>query len=411
MKRWLIRIGIGVAALLLVMTALAWILGATETGLGWVVATVNAAPFKTTKIHVADAHGTLVDGFTVGEVSVRNDHADVDIKDIAGAADFWHLVSGSISLKHLSVGSVRVVVRRHESTSKTPLKFLPRLLRLHVARLDARNIDIALPNGTHLTYDRATLQAHLYSDRIVAENLDAHSELLSGRGSVKLYAADPVALDGDLDWRLTPGHQPQWRGHAQIKGDLNRLAYGTDLAAPFHATSRGEFTNLTKSWRLHGTLTASDFDVKAWKHDSTLGPATAVLDIGGNHDGFFASGKVTPRDIATGPLRVRYRGRYQSRVLYFDELAASPDQSPGRAAAHGTITLTAAQPRLDFTGTWQQLQWPIRGTTNGRNSYGPGHVDGRLAAQVQGCRRIACTRFAGSAVHVSRRDRKRTHWN
>jgi len=376
MKRWLMRLAIGVAALLLVMTALAWFLGATETGLGWVVATVNAAPFKTTKIQIADARGTLVDGFTVGEVSVKNDHADVDIKDIAGAADFWHLVSGSISLKRLSVGSVRVVVRRHESTSKTPLKFLPRLLRLHVARLDARNIDIALPNGTHLIYDRATLQAHLYSDRIVAENLDAHSELLSGRGSIKLYAADPVALAGDLDWQLTPGHQPQWRGHAQIKGDLNRLAYGADLAAPFHATSRGEFTNLTKSWRLHGTLTAFDFDVKAWKHDSTLGPATALLDIGGNHDGFFASGKVTPRDIATGPLRVRYRGRYQSRVLYFDELAAGPEQLPGELLAHGTITLTAAQPRLDFTGTWQRLQWPIRGTSTVATRMGQGTLTG-----------------------------------
>jgi translocation and assembly module TamB len=376
MKRWLIRFGIGVAALLLVMTALAWFLGATETGLGWVVATVNAAPFTTTKIHIADARGTLVDGFTVGAVSVINAHADVDIKDIAGAADFWHLVGGSISLKRLSVGSVRVVVRRHELKSKTPLKFLPRLLRLHVARLDARNIDIAVPNGTHLIYDRVTMQAHLYSDRIVAENLDAHSELLSGRGSVELYAADPVALAGDLDWQLTAGHQPQWRGHAQIKGDLNRLAYGTDLAAPFHATSRGEFTNLTKSWRLHGTLTAFDFDVKAWKHDSTLGPATALLDVGGNRDGFSASGKVTPRDIATGPLRVRYRGRYKSRVLYFDELAAGPDQLPGELLAHGTITLTAAQPRLDFTGTWQQLQWPIRGRPTVATRTGQGTLTG-----------------------------------
>jgi translocation and assembly module TamB len=417
MKRWLIRIGIGVAALLLLMTALAWLLGATETGLGWVVAAVNAVSLKTTKIHVADARGTLVDGFTVGEVSVQNDHADVDIKDIAGAADFWHLVSGSISLKHVSVGSVQVIVRRHESTSKTPLKFLPRLLRLHVARLDARNIDIALPNGTRLIYDRATLQAHLYSDRIVAENLDAHSELLSGRGSVKLYAADPVALDCDLDWQLTAGRQPQWRGHAQFKGDLNRLAYGTDLVAPFHATSRGEFTNLTKSWRLHGTLTTLDFDVKAWKHDSTLGPAAAVLDIGANHDGFFASGKVTPRDIATGPLRVRYRGRYQSRVLYFDELAAGPDRSPGELRAHGTIALTAAQPWLDFTGAWQQLQWPIRGRPMVATRTGQGTLSGNWplkfkaagelrvrdlpAAQFTSAGEIASGRIGVEAAHAT----------
>ena len=376
MKRWLLRIGIGVAALLLVMSALAWFLGATETGLGWVVSTVNAAPLKSTRIHISAARGTLVDGFTVGEVSVKNDHADVDIKDIEGRADFWHLVSGSVSLKRLAVGRVQVIVHPHAPNNKTLLRFLPRLLRLHVARLVARNVDIALPNGVHLIYEQATMQAHLYSDRIVAVNLDAHSKLLSGRGDITLYVAVPVALAGDIEWRLTPGAQPEWRGHAELKGDLNKLAFGTDIVAPFHAMSRGELTNLTKSWRLHGTLAISDFDVKAWKSDSALGPATAVFDIGASHDGFFASGTVQPRDIATGRLRVRYRGRYQNRVLYFDELAVGPNSLPGELVAHGTITLTAAQPRLDFAADWQQLQWPIRGSPTVATGRGHGTIAG-----------------------------------
>jgi translocation and assembly module TamB len=403
MRRWLIRVGVGAAAVLIVATGLAWFIGATETGLNWVVATVNAAPLRRVEIHIDNAKGTLVKGFAVGEVRVKTDRADIVVSAIAGVADFWHLVSGAISVDRLSVGRVQITVHTHAATDNLPLKFLPHLLRLHVERLEAHAVDITLPNGTHLIYDRVSAEADLTSDRITARNLDAHAELMSARGSIRLSAAQPLALDADVEWRLTPPKQPEWRGHAQFKGDLDRLAYSTDIVAPFRGTSGGEFTTLTKSWRLHGALAILDFNVKAWKPDSTLGPASAALDIGGNHDGFFASGKVIPRDLATGALRVRWRGRYQNHTLYFDELAFGPDGAPAEVLAHGSIALTGAQPHLDFSATWQRLRWPVHGAATVVSERGQGKLTGEwplhfAAGGTLGVRDLPASQFTSSGV-------------
>jgi len=376
MRRRLVWAGTVPGAVLALATGLAWLLGATETGFKWVVATVNAAPFTKVRIHVSDARGTLVGGFSVGEVQVATAHVDVGVQSITGAADFWQLVSGSVAVNKLTVGRVRVVVHRVQASSTAPPRFLPRLLRLRVSSLDARDVDIALANGTHLSYDRVAAAARLTSDRIAVSSFEAHGALVSGNGHVTLFATRPIALDADVEWQLTPARQPAWRGTAALKGDLDRLAYGAEIAAPFHGSSRGELTTLTGNWNWHGALAIADFDVRAWKKDSNLGPASAALDVGGNRDGYRASGTVTPRDLATGPLRVRYRGRYHERTVFFDELAVGAQSAPGELRARGTIALTGAAPRLDFSAEWDKLQWPVRGAAAVVSDHGHGSLAG-----------------------------------
>ena len=377
MKRWLIRIGVIVGALFIVLTGLAWVLGATETGLHWLVGTVNAMPLKSVKVHIDNAGGTLVGGFTIGAVRVTSERAEVLVGTIDGAVDFWHLVSGGIALDHANVAHVRVTVHTRAPTEDSPVKFFPRLLRLHVEKFTAHDVDIALPNGAHLTYDRVSARADLTSSSIDAASLDAHAELVSARGSVRLIASQPLALSADLEWQLTPARQPAWRGHAHVTGDLERLAYGVDTAVPFRATGRGELTNLTKSWRMHGTLAILDFDVKPWRPDSKMGPVSADLDIGASRDGLFASGKVTPRDLGTGTLRVRYRGRYVSQTLHFDEFVFGPDTQRGEMIARGTIAFQQGAPQLDFSAEWQQLQWPLRGPAIVSSERGRGTLAGK----------------------------------
>ncbi|HZF17187.1 MAG TPA: translocation/assembly module TamB domain-containing protein [Steroidobacteraceae bacterium] len=377
MKRWLIRIAVTLAVLFVVLTGLAWFFGATETGLRWIVAAVNAMPLKKVQLAISDVHGTLIDGFRVGTVRVSAERARVEVDGIDGDADFWRLVGGTVSLDHLDVAKVRVTVISHPSTDNKPARFLPGFLHIRVAKLDARDIDIALANGTHLAYDHVTARASLSSGSIGASSLDAHSEILSGRGSVRLLAAQPLALSGDLDVVFTQPHQPAWRGHVQLKGDLDRLAFGTDIAEPFHATGRGEMANLTKAWQLRGIVAIFDFDVKAWQPGSTLGPVTAGLEIGASHEGYSAKGKVTPRDLGTGTLNVIWHGHYQDRVLHFDELNVRPEGARGDLAAHGTITLTGDRPRLDFTADWRNLQWPVRGPATVLSERGHGAIAGQ----------------------------------
>ncbi len=376
MKRWLTRIGITLAALITVMTGLVWSLGATETGLRWIVSAVNSMPLKKVRLEINDAHGTLVGGFRLGEVRVASERAALAIDGIDGSASFWRLVGGTVDLDHLGVAKLRVTVINHPSTDSSSPKFLPAFLRIRVAKLDVRDIDIALANGTHLIYDRVSASARLSSHTIDASNLDVHSEILSGRGSIRLLAAHPFALSGDLDVDFTQPHQPRWRARVQLKGDLDRLAFGTDIAEPFHATGRGEMTSLTKAWQLRGVVAIFDFDVKAWQPDSTLGPVAAGLEVGANHDGYSATGKLTPRDLGTGTLDVRWRGHYQDRVLHFDELNLRPDGTRGELSANGTIALTGARPRLDFTANWQNLQWPVRGAATVQSERGHGTIAG-----------------------------------
>ncbi|MGH8262753.1 MAG: translocation/assembly module TamB domain-containing protein [Steroidobacteraceae bacterium] len=377
MKRWLIRFAIALTSLLVVMTGLAWFLGATETGLRWVVATVNAMPLKAVQLHVSNARGTLIRGFSVEQVQVTARRAVVVIDRIDGVADFWNLVGGTIALEHLNVGRVRITIISRPPTDEKPAKFLPSFLSLRVTALDARDIDIALPNGVHFAYSRVTATAVLSSQSIAASQVDARSEILSGRGSLGLVAGKPLALYGDLDVVLTQPRQPAWRAHVQLKGDLDRLAFGADLAAPFHGTARGEMTRLTQAWQLRGILVILDFDVKAWKPDSTLGPATAGLQIGASRAGYFANGKVTPRDLGTGTLNVHWRGHYRDRFLYFDQLDFGPQGARGEVRSTGTIALAGSPPRLDFTADWKNLQWPVRGAPIVVSERGHGTIAGQ----------------------------------
>jgi translocation and assembly module TamB len=383
MRRWLIRIGVTLSVLLAVMTSLAWFLGATETGLRWIVGAVNAMPWKKVALKIDNARGTLVGGFTIDEVRVSAERAQVVVDGIEGVAGFWHLVGGAVSLDHLKVARVRITVVTHPSTDTQPPKFLPRLLRLGVGDFEVHDVGIALPNGVHLAYDRVLAKVRLTSHNLVATGVDAHSELISGRGDVRLIAARPFALSANLNVTLTPPRQPEWHGDVQLKGDLDRLAWGTDVAAPFHATGRGELTTLTRAWQLRGTVAIPDFDVRAWNPKSALGPAAAALEIGGNHDGFFATGKVTPRDLGTGTLSVHWRGQYRDRVLRFDELDVGPHGARGEMIARGSITLTGDRPRLDFTADWTKLQWPLRGAATVISERGHGTLSGQWPLQFK----------------------------
>ena len=377
MRRWLIRIGVTLSVLVAVMTALAWFLGTTETGMRWIVGAVNAMPLKKVALKIDNVRGTLVGGFTIDEVRVSAERAQVVVDGIEGVAGFWQLVGGAVSLDHLKVARVRITVVSRPSTDTQPPKFLPRLLRLSVGELEVHDVDIALPNGVHLAYDRVLAKVRLTSHDLVATGVDAHSELISGRGDVRLIAARPFALSANLVVTLTPPRQPEWHGNVQLKGDLDRLAWGADVAAPFHATGRGELTTLTRAWQLRGAVAIQDFDVRAWNAKSTLGPAAAALDIGGNRDGFFAAGKVIPRDLETGTLAVRWRGRYHERVLRFDELTVGPEGARGEVLARGSITMTGAAPRLDFSTDWTELQWPLHGAATVVSERGHGTFSGQ----------------------------------
>jgi translocation and assembly module TamB len=378
MKRWLSWVGAATGVMLLLATGLAWFVGETTTGLNRLVAAVNAAQIGKTRIHIEQAHGTLVDGFDVGEVRVSTETVDVAVSTIAGSVDFWRLVSGTIALDRLSVGRVRIALHRHEATAAATgsVKFLPRVLRLRVRSLDVRDVDILLANGTHLACDRITAQTRLAADSIAVSEFVLHAQLMNGNGRVSVLATEPLTLDADVEWSFNPTHEPAWHGRTSVKGDLDRLVYGADILAPFRASSRGELATLTKSWRWHGTLAIADFDVKAWKPDATLGPVAATLDVGGGHDGFFASGKLTPRDMATGPLKVRYRGTYHDQTLFFHELAIGPAGEAGEALAHGTIALTGGAPHLDVTADWHALQWPLRGTPTIASARGHAQLSG-----------------------------------
>jgi translocation and assembly module TamB len=377
MRRWLKRIVVTVALLGVVMTSLAWFLGATQTGLRLIVRTVNAVAFKKVTLRIMNARGTLIGGFTIEEVEVAAERAHVVVDGIEGAAGFWSLIGGAVSLDELKVARVRVAVLSHPSAQTQAPKFLPRFLRINVGRLQARDVDITLPNGVHLPFDRVLARLRLTSHDLVSTELDAHSQMLSGQGRVRLIATRPFALSADLDMALTPPRQPEWRGQVRLKGDLERLAWGANIGAPFHATGRGELKSLTKAWQLRGTVVIPDFDVKAWKPDSKLGPAAAALEIGGNHDGYFAAGKVTPRDLGTGTLAVRWRGRYRERVVHFDELAVGPENARGELVARGSIALTGAGPQLGFSADWTNVQWPLRGAATVVSEQGHGTLSGK----------------------------------
>ncbi len=330
----------------------------TESGLRWLVA--RAEKLEKTKMRFEGVQGRLADPIVIRRFELDHERVRIVATDIRTQLDLRALLLQTIATRDLELGTIEVQLRRRK-TAPVPRapRFLPSWLRIQVERLDVNDARVLLVNGRTIEAAPVRTGATLTSGRLSLEQAQVVSGPYRVAGSLDVLAADPVGLEGQLDWVVNLPEQPQYSGKLELEGDLGELQVQAALARPFAAAVAGTARALTGEWTWKASTRAEKFDLRPWQPKSNLGPFSAQIEGEGNRDTLSIAGVVTPAELPTGPVQISLRGGVEGRALRAESLVLRFPARGGELQAAGLIEFDGGPPSVDLRGRWSKLGWPL----------------------------------------------------
>ncbi len=330
----------------------------TESGLQWLVA--RAEKLEKTRMRFEGVQGTLADPIVIRRFELDHERVRIVATDVRTRLDLRAVLLQTILTPELTIGTIEVQLRRRRTTPvPRPPRFMPSWLRLQVGRVDVGDARVLLVNGR--TIDAAPVRAGavLTSGSLKLDEARVTSGPYQVDGSLEVMAADPVGLEGELDWIVTWPDQPQYSGHVVLDGDLDVLQVQAALARPFAAAVAGTARSLTGDWNWKASTRAEKFDLRPWQPQSRVGSLSAQLEGEGNRETLAIAGVVTPAALPTGPVQVSLRGAVEGRRLRAETLVLAFPARGGELQAQGHIEFDGGPPTVDLRGRWRKLGWPL----------------------------------------------------
>jgi len=343
---------------LLVPTAGLYMAASTQAGLRFIAARlVRIGPASITIEH---ASGTLVDGFTIGSLHVRDPHADVLITGASGKLRLWPLLlRRHIELASAAAREVRVQILPYTGHGSGAPHFMPATMAVEVDAAHADSVDLLRPQEPALHASGAAAGIEVLPGEIRIRNgqLDWEAAHLQVDGRVR--ATSPLGLAGHLavDWR--PAGKPAWQFTTDFDGDEDRLPLKLDIARPFHAHAEGAATGLGRGWKLAGNGATRDLDLSVFGAGNALGILSAQVAVTVTARGFTVNGPVTAPGLRIGAIQADLHGAYADRQLTLGDSTLLHRPSGTRATVHGTVDFGAGEPVLKLAGGWTTLRWPM----------------------------------------------------
>ncbi|MDO1530594.1 translocation/assembly module TamB domain-containing protein [Fulvimonas sp. R45] len=355
--KWLKRLALAFAVLLLIVAVLLWWLLDTGAGLRFALARAEGA-----------LHGALTVERAQGRLLGPLDLAGVRYDD--------------------GQGTVAKVAKAH-----LDLRFWPLLRkRLHVLDLDVDGVDVALPksgeeessssSGFSLQPPLALVLDRVHVTRVTiaqggqplfaANRLDLAARWTHAGIAVKQLALDAPEGHAELAGQLAIGRRYKGKGQAGFAWRVG----DTDYAGTLTATSDGEQAHadiaLTKpavatlaldlaqekNWPWTAKLDLPAFDPKPLLGDGALKTLSAHLSGRGDKLGGMLTGTLglDQYTVKLQPLDARFDANYAT--LQLKQLQLASPQFPGSLAAHGTLRLDAKPVSGELAIAWQDLQLP-----------------------------------------------------
>src|SRR5512146_743361 len=235
----LITIGLPCAALYSVLF--------TQSGLRFVVSHLPQR-FGDVRVRIEDVSGTIAGGARAALVEIDQERVHLVFRGIYTRVRLRPLLWQTIRTPDTRVDSAYVEVKRPTRPPSGPGRapqFLPRWLTIDIGHASVGSAVLIVPNGTRLTGTGIAGSALLrHRDiRFYQAQLQMGEVHFAVAGS--LHASEPLRLAarGRITWR--PRGQPVWRLAAHAAGDLDRLAVGGRILAPFQSELSGEMLDLT----------------------------------------------------------------------------------------------------------------------------------------------------------------------
>jgi translocation and assembly module TamB len=197
-------------------------------------------------------------------------------------------------------------------------------------------------------------------------------------------------VDLRADWRLRLPDRPVLTGHTRLEGALQaslELTHNMAPPLPLRIEGRIEAPLATPRWQL--TAGAEGVDLAALGAD--LPPVSGGFRLEAEGGTAEARGRLTlqGRHPEVGPFHAGadWSADLTGPALHIAEARAAAGDLPGQVSARGDLALTATGPRLDLTGDWRGLRWPLSGEARWRSAAGSWSLAGTpsdLTATVSG---------------------------
>jgi translocation and assembly module TamB len=354
--KWLKRIAIAFAVLLLVLAATLWWLLATGAGLRFALARAQSATHGA--LQWKQAQGSLIGPLQLA--GLRYDDGQGTVVDVARARldlRFWPLLVRRVHVRDLDVEGVAVALPKSSDNNESSGGF-------------------SLQPPVDLLLDRV----HVGTVRVsqAGQPLFASDSLdLAGRWTRAGLAIDTLKLrapDGhaDLEGRLAFARRQRGNGKAEFAWKLGETDYAGQLVAssngvqaqldlslqqPMAAHLHLDLSqNRTYEWK--ATLSAPRFDPKPLLGDSSLQSLAVDVQGHGDRHGGELDGTLDLNQyrVLLQPLRARFSDA--GKTLELQQLTLGSPQVKGRLDASGTLQLDAKPLGGQLALQWSGVQLP-----------------------------------------------------
>jgi translocation and assembly module TamB len=137
------------------------------------------------------------------------------------------------------------------------------------------------------------------------------------------------------------------------------------LDSPAKLSFSGTLLDLTENPRARGTFRFTDFDGSPWMPAGRIPRLSGTVALGAGKRGLGFDGTFTSPALSGQTLRLQGSGRYESRRIDVTSLRVWLPRIASSVSASGVVELPAPDapegtlPRLELTGDWSGLRWPV----------------------------------------------------
>jgi translocation and assembly module TamB len=368
MKR---RVLIAVLVLLALIGAAMGFLGGTTTGLRWTLQW--AAQASGGALQMADVQGRLLGTVTIGGLRYRTTAVQVRIGRVQWQWRPAALLYGRLHVTDLELDGLQVRSRATATPSKPGPVTLPHVvLPVSVAldRARARGVEVIRTDGeTVAALDAITLQAGVRGDRVRLGSVRVRrgDTRLDVSGSITLRGSYPLALKADWQTRLQA--VGTLAGSIRLGGSLGHLTVAQQTRGALRSSLQGTLTDLLDEPRWQAELQVQALDPARFNPAWPQGRLTAKLHGDGRIEAFQLSGSVDAETSATGQLEGSFKARVQGQRLQLQQFEVRRAGTRAALSGSGEARWNTVPVRLDISGQWEGLGWPLR--ANGRQITSP----------------------------------------
>ena len=375
-------IGIGLAALLVVMTLLLGSFLGTQSGTRVLWSGVSDA--------VDGLSAEAVEGRLGGALSLRGLRFETDtmLVTVGYLALDWSpaaLFKRELRLEKLHIDEVAYTQLKPApptAAEETEAFSLPEQVSLPVA-LALRNIVLrsfeyrSAPEADPMRVDEAVWAASFRGNALSIDQLSAHGPLFRVDGVASARTEGSYALTASLSWQASLPDLAPLGGNLSVDGDLAAMRVEQTLAAPYSSTQRIDIRDLLgDDMRLDARVALNDIRLQ------DVGETLPIMTMRGT---LLADGSVTDLDYQAdlnldsdefGALALLANGGFSNQVVAIEQLLLTREPGAARLEIAGRANLAGPIPSFELQGDWRDLAWPLVGEPRISSGTGRFAVDG-----------------------------------